>query len=125
MSRVAELPSRNALPVTSDADRKQRQPSPLSAVMSSSDNQSDPMEITSPTPPDQKPTTEKSDMSDANKANGAGAGAGASESANNSNATTTTSAPGQTLGAAAAAQQPKVVQTAFIHKLYKYGCRVA
>lgn len=76
------------------------------------------MEITSSTPPDQKPTTEKSDMSDANKANGAGAGAGASESANNSNATTTTSAPGQTLGAAAAAQQPKVVQTAFIHKLY-------
>ena len=25
------------------------------------------------------------------------------------------------IGAAAAAQQPKVVQTAFIHKLYKYG----
>lgn len=31
-----------------------------------------------------------------------------------------------TVGAAAAAQQPKVVQTAFIHKLYKYafGLRV-
>lgn len=27
------------------------------------------------------------------------------------------------VGAAAAAQQPKVVQTAFIHKLYKYVCR--
>lgn len=27
---------------------------------------------------------------------------------------------GQAIGAAAAAQQPKVVQTAFIHKLYKY-----
>lgn len=26
----------------------------------------------------------------------------------------------QAIGAAAAAQQPKVVQTAFIHKLYKY-----
>lgn len=29
--------------------------------------------------------------------------------------------PNQTVGAAAAAQQPKVVQTAFIHKLYKYA----
>lgn len=27
----------------------------------------------------------------------------------------------QPVGAAAAAQQPKVVQTAFIHKLYKYA----
>ena len=27
------------------------------------------------------------------------------------------------VGAAAAAQQPKVVQTAFIHKLYKWVCR--
>ena len=26
--------------------------------------------------------------------------------------------------AAASAQQPKVVQTAFIHKLYKYGCEM-
>lgn len=29
-------------------------------------------------------------------------------------------ATNQNIGAAAAAQQPKVVQTAFIHKLYKY-----
>lgn len=29
-------------------------------------------------------------------------------------------APNPAIGAAAAAQQPKVVQTAFIHKLYKY-----
>lgn len=29
--------------------------------------------------------------------------------------------PSQPTGAAAAAQQPKVVQTAFIHKLYKYA----
>lgn len=29
--------------------------------------------------------------------------------------------PNQAVGAAAAAQQPKVVQTAFIHKLYKYA----
>jgi len=32
-------------------------------------------------------------------------------------------APGQLVGAAAAAQQPKVVQTAFIHKLYKLVSR--
>ena len=31
---------------------------------------------------------------------------------------------GQPVGAAAAAQQPKVVQTAFIHKLYKYAALV-
>ena len=30
-------------------------------------------------------------------------------------------APNAAIGAAAAAQQPKVVQTAFIHKLYKYA----
>jgi hypothetical protein len=35
--------------------------------------------------------------------------------------------PNPAIGAAAAAQQPKVVQTAFIHKLYKYvlGLRFA
>ena len=35
--------------------------------------------------------------------------------------------PNPAIGAAAAAQQPKVVQTAFIHKLYKYvfGLRVS
>lgn len=31
-------------------------------------------------------------------------------------------APAPVIGAAAAAQQPKVVQTAFIHKLYKWVC---
>ncbi|KKA22053.1 Flocculation suppression protein [Rasamsonia emersonii CBS 393.64] len=34
------------------------------------------------------------------------------------NTSSSTSGPNQTIGAAAAAQQPKVVQTAFIHKLY-------
>lgn len=49
---------------------------------------------------------------------------------NNTNGSTDTgnsnssSAPSQTIGAAAAAQQPKVVQTAFIHKLYRYVGRV-
>lgn len=44
-----------------------------------------------------------------------------STDAGNSNSS---SAPSQTIGAAATAQQPKVVQTAFIHKLYKYVGRV-
>lgn len=47
---------------------------------------------------------------------------------NGTNQTTTTETDGAAtngtsgpaVGAAAAAQQPKVVQTAFIHKLYKY-----
>jgi hypothetical protein len=33
--------------------------------------------------------------------------------------------PNPAIGAAAAAQQPKVVQTAFIHKLYKYVVSLA
>lgn len=44
---------------------------------------------------------------------------GSSETGNSNSA-----APNQTIGAAAAAQQPKVVQTAFIHKLYKYVERI-
>ena len=35
------------------------------------------------------------------------------------------SAPSPAVGAAAAAQQPKVVQTAFIHKLYKYAVGIS
>jgi hypothetical protein len=35
----------------------------------------------------------------------------------------TSNPPNPAVGAAAAAQQPKVVQTAFIHKLYKYAPR--
>lgn len=41
--------------------------------------------------------------------------------ATNGSVDANTNAPNQAIGAAAAAQQPKVVQTAFIHKLYKYG----
>ena len=39
---------------------------------------------------------------------------------NGSDAGTPSNPPNAAVGAAAAAQQPKVVQTAFIHKLYKY-----
>ena len=51
-----------------------------------------------------------SDRTGANNTNGSG------EAANSNN-----NGPNQAVGAAAAAQQPKVVQTAFIHKLYKYA----
>lgn len=42
---------------------------------------------------------------------------------NGSEAGNTNNPPNAAVGAAAAAQQPKVVQTAFIHKLYKYDFR--
>lgn len=48
------------------------------------------------------------------------AGPGAGSGANGENASGN-NGPNQAIGAAAAAQQPKVVQTAFIHKLYKYA----
>lgn len=40
---------------------------------------------------------------------------------NGSEAGNTSNPPNPAVGAAAAVQQPKVVQTAFIHKLYKYA----
>lgn len=49
---------------------------------------------------------------------GASDGDGGNNASDNSNQVTS-SGQNQSLGAAAAAQQPKVVQTAFIHKLYK------
>lgn len=50
---------------------------------------------------------------DANNSNTSG-------SNTNNNTNNNSNGPNQAIGAAAAAQQPKVVQTAFIHKLYKY-----
>ncbi len=50
-------------------------------------------------------------------ANSVTASNGSPEAGNSNNHAT----QGQAIGAAAAAQQPKVVQTAFIHKLYKYA----
>ena len=61
----------------------------------------------------------EAEMEDRDTNGNAQGGGGASS---NEQAPTTNGANGATLSAAAAtsAQQPKVVQTAFIHKLYKY-----
>lgn len=59
-------------------------------------------------------STPDNDRTGANSMTGSN---GSPEAGNSNNHAT----PSQTIGAAAAAQQPKVVQTAFIHKLYKYA----
>lgn len=112
MNRVADLPSRSAISARDDATSRQRHVPVLNASVPSSDpSHSDPMDITLPTtavtaPP---PPSNADGDSVGHNANGSSEG--------------TTAAHGQTIGAAAAAQQPKVVQTAFIHKLYRYGSR--
>jgi hypothetical protein len=108
MSRVAELPSRSPFSATGDAVGKQRHLPLLNQSLRSPDSdRADRMDVTpsvsaAPTQNnhDGEPTIHVS--------NGSSDGANASGSG-----------PSQTLGAATAAQQPKVVQTAFIHKLYK------
>jgi hypothetical protein len=64
------------------------------------------MDITPSAVPTMGPPVLSSPVGDRNGTNGD------ADSATNGNAATA-------IGAAAAAQQPKVVQTAFIHKLYK------
>ena len=87
-------------------------------VMSSSNKSSespkhDPMDLTSPTARMGPPRSKDSPEADQGSFNGSANGAETPTGVNTS--------PNQALGAAAAAAQgPKVVQTAFIHKLYKY-----
>lgn len=101
MSRVAELPSRSPFSATGDAVGEQRHLPLLSSSLRSGDSdRADGMDVTPSV--SAAPTQNSHD----GEPNGSSDGANASQS--------------QTLGAATAAQQPKVVQTAFIHKLYKY-----
>lgn len=82
----------------------------------------DPMDITPSTLPTMGPPVLSSPVGERN---------GTSQQTNGESeagsATNGTSAAGSApaIGAAAAAQQPKVVQTAFIHKLYKWVCPFA
>jgi hypothetical protein len=108
MNRVAELPSRS--PFSVPGDRQRNIPVLNSSVPAADANRGDPMDVTTAVPATSVSTHSDGDSSVPN-ANGSSEGANAGH-ANNSG-------PGQSLGAAAAAQQPKVVQTAFIHKLYK------
>lgn len=109
MSGLADPPSsRNTFTGAPDGPGKTRN---LPVLPSSGQHSSSAMEITSPSSgPAGAPPVHSSpdgDRSGAINTNG-------SEAGNTSNP------PNPAVGAAAAAQQPKVVQTAFIHKLYKY-----
>lgn len=120
MSGLADPPP-SRTPVASDAPPgKTRQLPVLSSSVPHSARHSmgDPMDVT----PASTPATgagapvhsSDGDRPGANKtltSNGSG---------DHSNVNRNHTPPGQAIGAAAAAQQPKVVQTAFIHKLYKY-----
>ncbi|GAQ43084.1 hypothetical protein AtubIFM55763_008658 [Aspergillus tubingensis] len=115
MSGLADPPSRSPLILTAiDAPGKTRKiPVLASSVPPSSQSTGDPMEVTPPAS-GAAPPIHSSPDSDRAGASNTTATNGSTEPSNvNHHA-----APTQAIGAAAAAQQPKVVQTAFIHKLY-------
>ncbi|KAL4888556.1 HSF-type DNA-binding-domain-containing protein [Aspergillus ambiguus] len=106
MSGLADPPP-SRTPAVSDAPGKTRQLPVLSSSVPPSSSHppvSDPMDV----------TPASSAEADRPAATKTAASNGAVDSSNVNNHT----APAQAIGAAAAAQQPKVVQTAFIHKLY-------
>lgn len=82
-------------------------------VQTSPPSPGDPMEVTTPTTTAMGPPTRTSEEIDAN-------GINEHVSAGDQPSTASlTAGPNAAAAAAAGAQQPKVVQTAFIHKLYK------
>lgn len=80
----------------------------------------DPMDITTPTKESAPRGSSKSPGDEGGKdsTNGFGGGSGSNEQSSNSNSSAGNSMPAPAV-AAAAVHQPKIVQTAFIHKLYK------
>lgn len=116
MSSLADPPARSTF--SADAPGKTRKlPVLSSSVTSSAHSSGEPMEVTPPTSAmtGPAPPVQNSPDSDRTGANTTTNGSAEVGSSNNHG-------PNQAVGAAAAAQQPKVVQTAFIHKLYKYVC---
>ncbi|EHA27545.1 hypothetical protein ASPNIDRAFT_53726 [Aspergillus niger ATCC 1015] len=116
MSGLADPPSRSPLILTAiDAPGKTRKiPVLASSVPPSSQSTGDPMEVTPPASGAAPPIHSSPDSDRAGANNTTATSNGSTEPSNvNHHA-----APTQAIGAAAAAQQPKVVQTAFIHKLY-------
>ena len=126
MSGLVDPPSKVtfAPTVTTHAPGKTRNLPVLSSSVTSSTSShqhspSDPMEVTPHTstgataPPAHSPGSDRAGASSSNAPNG-------SMDPGHSNHSSNNNGPNQAIGAAAAAQQPKVVQTAFIHKLYKY-----
>ena len=119
MSRVAELPSRNPFSAAGDIPSRQRNLPVLSGVTSPDGLPADPMDVSPPTsfPAAAPPVQVQVQVQNCSEGDPGGpTGTNGSTEASGINA----AAPNQNIGAAAAAQQPKVVQTAFIHKLYKY-----
>lgn len=116
MNRVADPPARSPFSSSGETPGKTRNLPVLTASVTTSSDLSpgDPMDVTTPTSatPQGRSSPENGDQGGTNNANGS------SETGNLNNPLN------QTLGAAAAAQQPKVVQTAFIHKLYKCVSRI-
>ena len=105
MSSLADPPSRNTFG-PADAPGKTRN----IPVLSSSVHHSTKMEITPP-----------SSAAPGMRVHSSPDGDRGAMSTNGAELGNTSNPPNPAVGAAAAAQQPKVVQTAFIHKLYKYG----
>lgn len=86
----------------------------------------DPMDVSTSSATMAAPAPPARSSPDSDRATGGGAGGAAAASAAagsgaNGESGSSNNGPNQAIGAAAAAQQPKVVQTAFIHKLYKYA----
>jgi hypothetical protein len=107
-------PPRSPFSAGPDSAGKQRNLPILTSATSSESPQADPMDVTPPHSATMGPPMNSSpelDGSGLNNSNGVG---------------DVTMGSNSTLGAAAAAasQQPKVVQTAFIHKLYKSVLRL-
>ncbi|KAI9732608.1 MAG: hypothetical protein M1834_003944 [Cirrosporium novae-zelandiae] len=89
---------------------------PSSVASSESPSGGDPMDVTPPTSSAMGPPRQNSPEADHSSANhNSGAG-----EINTSNPISSGPVVGAAAAAANASQQPKVVQTAFIHKLYKY-----
>ena len=121
MSGLADPPSKVtfAPTVTTHAPGKTRNlPVLSSSVTGSNQSSGDPMDVT-PSTGGPAPSNPDGANSNSNAPNSSTDLNTASNSGNN-NTNNNSNGPNQAIGAAAAAQQPKVVQTAFIHKLYKY-----
>jgi hypothetical protein len=120
MSGLADPPSRNTFTAgTADAPGKTRKlPVLPSSIPSSAQSTGDSMEVTPPTSTTTGPAPPAHSSPDSDRAGANIANSNGSVETGNMNNTLSN----QAIGAAAAAQQPKVVQTAFIHKLYKYVC---
>ncbi|PKX93266.1 HSF-type DNA-binding domain protein [Aspergillus novofumigatus IBT 16806] len=117
MSNLADPPSRNTFTAGSaDAPGKTRKLTVLpSSIPSSAQSTGDSMEVTPPASTTTGPAPPAHSSPDSDRAGANTANSNGSVETGNMNNTPMSN---QAIGAAAAAQQPKVVQTAFIHKLY-------